>query len=99
MGTSVRAEAVRPCPVEVETTLVGDIERGMEVSELPCPTVERAVSVEPVGKIAMAERHVVTRPGRVKDDIVGIRIGLEIEDGRASRGPVDVRGRERAKRA
>ena len=62
MGTSVRAEAVRPCPVEVETTLVGDSERGLKMSEHPCSTVERAVSVEPVGKIAMAERSIQHMP-------------------------------------
>jgi hypothetical protein len=94
MGQSVRAEAVRPFPVEVEivgivgTAQPGDGDRGMEVCELPRSTGERAVAVEPVREIAMAERLVVTRPRRVEDDIVGVRSGLEIEDVRAceSRG-------------
>src|SRR5262245_50868318 len=100
---SPRAEAVRPFPVPVETVPHAGPqpvrgERGMEVSELPCSTGEHASSVEPVREIAMAERLVVTGPRRVKDGITGIRFWLEIEDVRACRGPVDVRGIERAVR-
>jgi len=94
----VRAEAVRPFPVEVIIAQVADGDRGTEVSELPCSTGERASSVEPVGEIAMAESLVVTRPRRVKDDITGIRFWLEIEEVRTCRGPVDVRGIQRAVR-
>jgi hypothetical protein len=94
----LRAEAVRPFPVEVKSAQGADSDRGMEVSELPCSTGERASSVEPVREIAVAESLVVTRPRRVKDDITGIRLWLEIEDVRTYRGPVNVRGIERAVR-
>src|ERR1700749_1238660 len=67
----------------------------MEVSELPRSTGEHASSVEPVREIAMAERLVVTSPRRVKDDIVGVRFWLEIEDVRTCRGPSNGRGIER----
>lgn len=86
----LRAEAVRPFPVEVIIAQVADGDRGMEVSELPCSTGERASSVEPVREIAMAESLVVTRPRRVKDDITGIQLRLEIDEVRTYRGPADV---------
>src|SRR6516225_2378626 len=97
-GSLMRAEAVWPFPVEVKPAQVADGDRDMEVSELPCSTGEHANSVEPIGEIAMAESLVVTRPRRVKDGVTGIRFWLEIEDVRAYRGPVDVRGIERAVR-
>ena len=69
----MRAEAVRPFPVEVKPAQVADGDRDMEVSELPCSTGEHTNSVEPVREIAMAESLVVTRPRRVKDGVTGIR--------------------------
>ena len=89
--STVRPETVRPLPVVVKSAQVADGEPGMEVSELPCSTGERANSVEPVGEIAMAESLVVTRPQRVKDDITGIQLWLEIDEVRTYRGPADVR--------
>ena len=48
-----------------------DRERGLEVSELPCSTGERAVAVEPVTEIAMAElEKIVARRRRESPELL-----------------------------